>query len=709
MAGDQFLQAKKLHAKNIRESSNWLFHYFMIAVGLSIVAAAMRAIPYGPLYYIGLPIFLIFFVAPPLILRDGRHHVVRVSLLLAGLFFLAITGLIFLGLASAGWLILLTTPIIAVALLGRRAAYLTLSISLLISVILGYLHSAEYLQSNIPSYIQHVENWRNWMVMTLSLLFSGVACIILTEHLRNQWEASNLALYQQHDQMLALVEYAPEAILIYDMDRKAFITSNSRAEQILGYSREELLTSVTPKTLNPTLQADERHSVEAAATYMQQALDGEFPVFEWQFKAKNGELLDCEVSLARLPPFDRKLIRASVVEISARKAEFAERTKMQQQLAASQKLEAVGKLTGGVAHDFNNLLAVTLGNLELLRDEISDPEHKKLINKSIAATLRGSDLTRNMLAFARKASLDPSPTDINKVVLETKNLISRTLPATITINTSLLNGLWMVEADPSATESALLNLILNARDAMPQGGKLIIETTNITIDDSGEDAQNEELPPGRYVMLAVSDTGEGIAPEVVTEIFEPFFSTKAVGNNSGLGLSMVHGFMRQSNGTVKVCSEPGVGTTFKLFFKAAESHEEAAPKPRAKADPSPHDKRRILLAEDDISVLEVLVKTLTNAGYAVTAATSGDSAKEVFQANPDFDLLITDVVMPGALLGTGLAQELRASKTGFPVIFMSGYASEAAAHDNGLQPGDIRLMKPVQRADLLNAIRQLLG
>ncbi|OIQ46265.1 MAG: hypothetical protein BM558_00350 [Roseobacter sp. MedPE-SW] len=709
MAGDHILQARKVHAQNIRESSNWLFYYFMIAVGLSICAAATRAIPYGPLYYIGLPIFLIFFVAPPLIFPGGKHHAKRVILLILGLFLLSITGLVFLGLVSAGWLILLTTPIISVALLGRRAAYVTLAISLIISLSLGYLHSAGYLQANVTNYEDYIGNWRNWMVMTLALLFSGVACINLTEHLRKQWELTNIALYQQHDQMHALVEYAPEAILIYDMDLKVFITSNTRAEKILGYPPDELAGRTLPGEISPEYQSDGQRSEDAIAKHLQQALSGEFPVFEWQFENKEGDILECEMSLARLPPFDRKLIRASVVEISARKTEILERAKIQQQLAMSQKLEAVGKLTGGVAHDFNNLLAVTLGNLELLKDEIDNLQHKQLIDKSIAATLRGSDLTRNMLAFARKASLEPSPIDINLVVQETKSWISRTLPATIEVKTSLSDGLWPVEADPSATESALLNLILNAQDAMRRGGKLTIETANIKIDDSYMDARQEELPPGHYVMLAISDTGEGIPPEIVSEIFEPFFSTKAPGSNSGLGLSMVHGFMRQSNGTVQVYSEPGVGTTFKLFFKAATQNTETEPEAEAQLDLCSSTGLRILLAEDDAAVQEVLVKTLENAGYAVTAASSGDAAKAIFETDPSFDLLITDIVMPGKLLGTTLSAELRLLAPGLPVIFMSGYASEATVHGNGLRPDDIRLMKPVRRRDLINAIHKILG
>jgi PAS domain S-box-containing protein len=640
---------------------------------------------------------------------------------LLGLFLAAVTGITFLGLSSAGWLILLTIPMITGALFGKRGAYLTLGIVLLVPLILGSLYSTGLVQAKLDIMGTLSANWRNWVVMGTALLFCGLACITLTENLRQQWETSSLKLLRQHEQMLALVEYAPEAIMIFDMGLGKFTTTNSRAEAILGYSRDELMETIYPRDISPALQADGSHSNETVAIYVEQALNGEFPVFEWQLTNKNGQMLDCEISLARLPPFDRKLIRASVVEISARKAELKEHEKLLLQLAVSQKLEAVGKLTGGVAHDFNNLLAVTLGNLELLREDCPDQQRRKLIDNSIASTLRGADLTRNMLAFARKASLEPSAIDINEVVKETKNWISRTLPATISVKTSLPKDLWPVEADLSSTESALLNLIINAQDAMPEGGKLTIETRNIHIDGSYLDTRQEDLEPGRYVMLAVSDTGEGIPAENKAEIFEPFFSTKATGNNSGLGLSMVHGFMRQSNGTVQVYSEPGQGTTFKLYFQVAAQEAQPCTIPVTETETETEtlaetetmiatDKgRRILVAEDDTAVLEVVVQSLQKAGYAVTPASSGDAAKVIFDADPNYDLLLTDIVMPGELLGTALSSALRAKTPDLPVIFMSGYASEATVHGNGLRPEDIRLMKPVQRTDLVAAINKALG
>jgi PAS domain S-box-containing protein len=709
MPDDAILRAKEVHAGLLRKTSKRMFYFFSIAICLGFFSAALRPIPFDPLLKYALPVFLIFSVAPHFILPGDQHYTKRVLLFLLGLFLAAITGITFLGLSSAGWLVLLTIPMITGALLGKRGAYLTLTIVLLVPLVLGSLYSTGVIQARLDILGTLSENGRNWLVMGTTLLFCGIACITLTENLRQQWENSNRAAHKQHEQMLALVEYAPEAIMIFDMGLGKFITTNTRAEEILGYSREELMETISPRDISPALQPDWSHSNMTVSIYLKQALKGEFPIFEWQLTNKNGQMLDCEISLARLPPFDRKLIRASVVDISARKAELKEHEKVLLQLAVSQKLEAVGKLTGGVAHDFNNLLAVTLGNLELLREGCHDEPHQKLIDNSIASTLRGADLTRNMLAFARKASLEPSAIDINAVVPETKTWISRPLPATILVETSLPTGLWPVEADLSSTESALLNLILNAQDAMPEGGKLTIETRNIHIENCDLDPRQEELEPGRYVMLAVSDTGEGIPPENIAEIFEPFFSTKETGNNSGLGLSMVHGFMRQSNGTVQVCSEPGLGTTFKLYFRVAAEDPLPSPVTETTSDDAVNKGRRILVAEDDAAVLDVVVKTLQKVGYEVTAASSGDAAKAIFDADPHFDLLLTDIVMPGTLPGTSLSSALRAKDPDLQVIFMSGYASEATVHSNGLRPEDIRLMKPVQRTDLLAAIKKSLG
>ncbi len=370
----------------------------------------------------------------------------------------------------------------------------------------------------------------------------------------------------------------------------------------------------------------------------------------------------------------------------------------------AQKNDSMGHLTGGIAHDFNNLLAVIMGTLELLLDDETDQEKRRMIESAITSSLRGADLTKNMLAFARKARLTPEIMDFNTVVRDAHDWIGRTLPETIVLETSLSDALWNVAADRSSMESALLNLILNARDAMDGHGTLTIETANIRISDPYLDAQKEQLRPGRYVMLAVSDTGHGIPETIRDEIFEPFFSTKAPGLGTGLGLSMVMGFMRQSEGAVQLYTAIDQGTSIKLFFPAAEAsdiHTVQTAEPTIKIG---GEGQRLLIVEDETAVRVILKGSLERAGYRVTEASSGDEAYAIFEANPEFDLLLTDIVMPGDLQGPGLARLLREKWSKLPVIFLSGYANEATFHSNNLRPEDIRLMKPVQRVDLLSAV-----
>ncbi len=357
------------------------------------------------------------------------------------------------------------------------------------------------------------------------------------------------------------------------------------------------------------------------------------------------------------------------------------------QIRQSQKIEAIGNMTGGAAHDFNNLLAVILGNLELLRDEIDRPELLELCEAAISATMSGAALTRNMLSFARRARLEPKTMNINNVVRGLERWARRTLPATIETEVSLQAGLWQTDLDEGSLESALLNLIINARDAMPVGGHLTIETANVRIDEEYIESRQEDIEPGRYVMLAVSDTGTGIHEEELSRIFEPFFTTKEVGEGTGLGLSMVQGFVKQSSGAIRVYSEPGTGTTFKLYFRARHVPKEYSSAQSTKTrTAAPTGKTRILLAEDELDVQQIVAMTLRGAGYEVHSTNSGDEAKTAFESDPNYDLLLTDIVMPGTLQGTGLAKELRAIRGALPVVFMSGYANEATVHGNGLRP-----------------------
>lgn len=374
----------------------------------------------------------------------------------------------------------------------------------------------------------------------------------------------------------------------------------------------------------------------------------------------------------------------------------------------SQKTESIGRLTGGIAHDFNNILAIILSNLELLRETVDSDKQKAMIDAGIVASHRGAGLTRSMLSFARTASLDPEVLDLNEVIRHAKNWMRRALPESVEVEMSLLAGLWPVRLDAASLESALLNLLVNARDAMDSHGSLTIETANVRIDQPFIDARNETISPGRYVLLAVSDTGSGIDEKTLESIFDPFFTTKPPGVGSGVGLSMVQGFVRQSLGTIHVYTEPGKGTSFKIYFPVTD-HE--PPVNHKKADPTAslqQGNARILLVEDDANIREVQLAMLERGGYQVVTASSGDAALELFNTDAAFDLVVTDIVMPGKLQGTDLARNIHESHPTIPFIFMSGYAAEATVHGNGLRPEDIRLMKPVSMADLLNAVAVLI-
>ncbi len=383
----------------------------------------------------------------------------------------------------------------------------------------------------------------------------------------------------------------------------------------------------------------------------------------------------------------------------------------------AQKFETIGQLTGGVAHDFNNLLAVIMGNIELIGEELKRTEKdadelQSLLDASLEATRRGADLTQNLLAYARKARLDPVELDVNEVVRQTENWMRRTIPSKIKIETKLEPDLWAIRVDQTSLQNALVNLLLNARDAFSGSGQVTIETANVDVDDDFLARGGEDIAPGPYVMLSVADDGNGIDPAIVDRIFDPFFTTKGVGEGSGLGLSMTQGFVQQSGGAIRVCSEVGAGTSFKMYFPGFQRTHSAGRGPEQEpgeetVQHAPDE--RILLVEDREEVLHILSKTLRGAGYDVVTATSGDEGFKCFRDDGAFDLVVTDIVMPGELQGPTMAQKIRALKPDTKFIFLSGYASETSINGNGLQPGDIRLMKPVARSALLEAVQTSLS
>lgn len=386
--------------------------------------------------------------------------------------------------------------------------------------------------------------------------------------------------------------------------------------------------------------------------------------------------------------------------------DVTERRELDERLRQAQRLEAVGQLTGGVAHDFNNLLTVILGNAELMV-EMSDaqPEVRTLAEMTLAAAERGAELTSRLLAFARRQPLQPQVLDLNRLLAGMEGLLRRALPESVQVALHREAGLWLAELDPGQLETAVLNLAINARDAMPRGGRLTLCLGNVTLDGSFLGADGD-VPPGDYVLLSVTDSGVGMAPEVVKRAFDPFFTTKEVGKGSGLGLSMVYGFVKQSGGHARLYSEPGVGTTVKLYFPRAWAQE--VPMETPAHEVSQGGTEHILVVEDDTLVRQNLIGQLRGLGYRVTSAASAAQALEVLRTAPDIDLLFTDVIMPGGMNGAQLAASARDLRPGIKVLYTSGYTENTIVHQGRLDPGVHLLSKPYRRQEMAQKVRQVL-
>jgi signal transduction histidine kinase/CheY-like chemotaxis protein len=376
--------------------------------------------------------------------------------------------------------------------------------------------------------------------------------------------------------------------------------------------------------------------------------------------------------------------------------EILRRQSVEATLRQAQKMEAIGQLTGGIAHDFNNLLTVIMGNIERLqrRLPLEDEGLRRLAAAALGGANRAATLTQRLLAFSRQQPLEPTSIELNRLVGEMSELLHRTLGERITIETVLAAGLWRAFADAHQLENALLNLVLNARDAMPAGGTLTIESANVYLDDDYA-AQNSEVQPGQYVLLAVSDTGTGMAAETAAKAFEPFFTTKDIGKGSGLGLSMVYGFAKQSQGQVKIDSEIGQGTTVKLYLPRAPAQvdrpEAAAAPVEAAAETAG---ATILVVEDDDAVRDHTAEILGELGYRVLQAPDAETALRLIDQQTAIALLFTDVGLPGVLNGRSLAEEARRRRPGLKVLFTTGYSRNAIDHNGVLDQGVNLVVKP---------------
>ncbi len=386
-----------------------------------------------------------------------------------------------------------------------------------------------------------------------------------------------------------------------------------------------------------------------------------------------------------------------------------QKRRLEAQLRQSQKMEAVGQLTGGVAHDFNNLLTVILGNLDEIRDTLADrPNDLSLLEEVQAAARKAAELTQRLTAFSRQQPLNPTVVDINRLITNLEQLLRRTLGASISIEVIRGAGLWPCEVDPAQLENAVVNLAVNARDAMPNGGKLTVETANTRVDRDYAEL-HAELQPGQYVSLAVTDNGVGMSEAVLSRAFDPFFTTKGPNRGTGLGLSMVYGFVKQSGGHVKLYSELGEGTTAKIYLPRSTQPADTDDGGRSASPDARGRGETILVVEDEPNVRSLTIRMLERLGYRVLAAEDGPSALRVMDQNPDLALLFTDIVLPGGMNGAQLARAARQARPDLRVLYTSGYTDNAVIHHGRLDPGVDLLEKPFTRSALAQRVHEALN
>ena len=559
------------------------------------------------------------------------------------------------------------------------------------------------------SFMTRLHTLYGWYLSTLAVATIAIGLGVLLAQILRQAKAQSeqlerLELNQDHFRQAA--ELAKVGYYIYDpaTERMEYFTDTHAQNH--GVGRDEYAEKVSTLSNDmPLIHPDDR---EAMLEGYQRVQMGQTVQLSYRAVSESGIRQVREI-VKPIVDLDGKVIK----ELGTT-TDVTEHLENEKLMFYAQRNEAIGQLTGGVAHDFNNLLAVIMGNLENVSEDLRTAKvDSKLWEKgndaALTATTRGADLVKSLLSFARQADLEPESVDLNNLISETDGWLRRTLRSNIDTEISLHAGLWRVLVDRNEAQNALVNLILNAQNAMPDGGRLTIETSNMRISEEYVREKSEEVTPGRYVLIAISDTGVGIKPEQIDRIFDPFFSTRSPGEGSGLGLSMVQGFVRQSGGTIQVYSEDGVGTTFKLYFPATTSVAElpkATGPARTQVFPAG---KRVLLAEDEHDVRELYSRNLRKAGAEVVTAHSGDEALNIFQSDRKFDLLVTDIVMPGKLQGPALAREIRSLEPEMAVVFLSGYANEAAVHGNGLRPEDIRLMKPVTKNEFLDAVQKALS
>jgi len=518
--------------------------------------------------------------------------------------------------------------------------------------------------------------------------------VAMNETLEQQVRERTNGLRESEEAARGIIESALDAVIQMDQTGK-IMEWNSQAEAVFGWSREEVIGRPLSSLIIPA--ADRARHEAGFARFLgtgRSRILGERLFLD--ALCSDGREIKVELAITALRRGSGYVFNGFIRDLTKQIA-------IEAQLRQAQKMEAIGSLTGGMAHDFNNLLGIIIGNLDLLRDRPThDLEAEELTRDALDAAVRGADLTRRLLAFARRQPLQPEPTDVNKLVAGIGKLLDRTLGEQISITLKLGDGLWPVLVDPAQLESSLTNLATNARDAMPSGGDLIIVTANRNLDDDYA-SQHAEVSPGDYAMIEVSDTGTGMSAEVVSRIFEPFYTTKEPGKGTGLGLSMVFGFIKQSGGHVNVYSEIGVGTTLRLYLPRADIGAVASASMPAQSSMR-GGRETVLAVEDNPGLRRVVVRQLSELGYRVLEAESPLAALALLEMAP-VDVLFSDIVMPGGISGYELARAVLARWPAIKIVLTSGFAENRP--DGGGDSPNLRLLgKPYRRDDLARTIRE---
>lgn len=517
-------------------------------------------------------------------------------------------------------------------------------------------------------------------------------------------QAAEEALRQSEQQFRLLVQGVTD-YAIYMLDTTGHVTNwNAGAARIKGYTQAEVVGSHFSRFYTPEDRASGLPD-RALATAL---TEGRFEQEGWRVR-KDGSRFFAHVVIDPLRDPTGALAGFAKItrDITEKRVATAALQRTERALQQAQKMESIGKLTGGVAHDFNNLLQIISGNLQLLAVELAgSASAQNRINAALDGVNRGAKLASYLLAFGRRQALDPKVVNIGRFVLAMEDMLRRTLGETVEIETVISGGLWNTLVDVTQVENALLNLAINARDAMDGGGKLTIEASNAYLDDNYARV-HPDLSAGQYVMLAVTDTGTGIAADILDKVFEPFFSTKPEGKGTGLGLSMVYGFVKQSGGHVQIYSEEGHGTTVKIYLARSLKHEEANQIPAEVTVLGGSE--TILVAEDDPQLCVTVVDMLKQMGYKVLKVHEAEGALTIIESGIHIDLLFTDVVMPGSLPSPELARRAKTLLPDLAVLFTSGYTQNAIVHGGRLDPGVELLPKPYAREALARKIRHVLA